>query len=410
MGGVSADAPQEEVLDWRAVLGGSAFEASFGGPEDGGGPRWKVWGHGSWVEFSQGGAHEGTVGAAWLGADVAVAGGVAVGVAVTHAKADQSVARGDGGAPGGDDVLETSVSAVHPYVLLDTETGGRLWAMAGAGAGEVVLLPDAGGRAGQEERSDLEMHTVSFGATWPMGGVEGVDAAVKVDGGYVRLGTDAGATAIGGQRAEHWRVRGGVEVGHAGWALGDGGARVAPFVAAALRRDGGDGAGGAGLEVEAGATLTVPGMDLEVEARARHFETDAYRERGASLDLRMGRGLDGAGLSLAVSPRWGEAVEGGALWEEGVFGQRRDGGGGAASASAVVGYGFSLSDALVTPYVRGEGRVGDGGEVGVELGAELGVEYKPRAGDSRLTATLSNENAHDEESGLAFGLLFSKRF
>ena len=95
---------------------------------------------------------------------------------------------------------------------------------------------------------------------------------------------------------------------------------LAPFGAAHVRRDGGAGQRGQGLEVVAG--LRAAAGEVRVDAQGRMLAVHSaagYRERGVGVTLSVGN-QDREGLSLSVSPRWGDsAMGGGTLWQDQVY-------------------------------------------------------------------------------------------
>ena len=130
---------------------------------------------------------------------------------------------------------------------------------------------------------------------------------------------------------------------------------------------------GYGTEVGAEVEYADTRLGVEVEARGRYLlahRSGGFRERGASLALRFDPGGDGAGLWIALAPRWGTPESGvRSLW-----GSVPVGGGDAGSSST--------------------------------LGLEAGYRYRNRTpGGMNLTVGLAKG---DGASG-SFGVMFRGR-
>ena len=145
----------------------------------------------------------------------------------------------------------------------------------------------------------------------------GVEFGVRADAAWAELRTRAGAEIIDGQTAAVNQARGGVEASRP---VRPGAVSLAPFGAAHVRRDGGAGQTGQGIEVAGGLRATAGKVRVDAQGRVLAVHSAAgYRERGVGLTLSVGN--EGhEGLSLSVSPRWGDsAAGGGALWQDHVY-------------------------------------------------------------------------------------------
>lgn len=91
---------------------------------------------------------------------------------------------------------------------------------------------------------------------------------------------------------------------------------LAPFGEAHVRRDGGAGQTGAALELAGGLRAARGRVRVDAQGRLLVLHSAVgYRERGASVTLSVGdQGQEG--LSLSVSPRWGEQATAGMLWQD----------------------------------------------------------------------------------------------
>ena len=231
----------------------------------------------------------------------------------------------------------------------------EVWAILGAGRGEVGNERTPGA---VPERSDLTLWMGSAGARRALASVGALDLALLGDAGFARVETedDAGVQqVVEGLTVEVWRVRAGVEGSYTS-VLGSG-ATVTPFVEMAGRYDGGDGGGGAGVEVSPGVFISDPGSGFGLEARGRMLvlhSGEGYEEYGASVTASLSPGAGGEGLSLSVSPRWGAGGGSGAdtLWREEHLGRQGTGPvhGEALSLEARMGYGMRYARGLLTPF------------------------------------------------------------
>ncbi|MYE00014.1 MAG: hypothetical protein F4Y03_01870 [Alphaproteobacteria bacterium] len=377
------------------LLGASAFSLNLAPPQDGspgpGTPLWSVWGRGDLGTFAGRGernlSYEGDLKTGWLGID-ARAGRWVAGIAVSRGEGEARYAfSGDG--LSGRGALETSVTALHPYGRWTLDGGLELRAVAGMGTGEARHRPEGG----ETETAGLSMRMASLGVRQALPDAGGVALALRADASVTRTETDDGPDAVHGLTADSWRLRAGVE-GSRRFLLEDGSV-LEPYLEAALRRDGGDGLDGLGVELAGGLRHAAPGVAVELRGRwlAVHEEEGA-EERGVSLTARFGPGADGRGLSVALSPRWGAGTDGGAraLWNESMPAPSAAEAGGAVDAR--VAYGLALPGAgLLTPFAEA-GLSGDEGRVRLGTGfdawrADLRLEL---AGERREVASASPEH------------------
>ena len=353
-------------LDLADVLGSSSFEIALdsteeGTPIDGGSARWTVWGRGDFQVFESDSrrhsSYDGDLGAGYLGIDARVGERWVAGLAASVARAEADYSFVDDGGSVEDGRLELMLTSVHPYVRYAPDGGSELWAIFGAGQGELDVERNG---ATAPETSDVEMWMGSAGARRTLAPVGKLGLAVLGDVGLARVETDAGRRVVDGLNVNAMRARAGVEGSHT-TAL-DSGTVVTPFVEVAGRYDGGDGEGEVGLEVSPGLYLSDPASRFGLEARGRVlalYSQEDYEEYGASVTASVSPGVDGRGLSVAVSPRWGTGSgEGvGMLRREGLWrddGARRTGrsGDSAMSLDARAGYGVRAMRGLLTPFAE----------------------------------------------------------
>ena len=134
---------------------------------------------------------------------------------------------------------------------------------------------------------------------------------------WAELGTGDGRESVDGLTAAVHQLRVDAEVSRP---VRRGVLALQPFGEAHLRRDGGGGQNGTGVEVAFGLGLTGGIVRLDVQGRALAVHSAAgYGERDAGLTLTVGDRRR-EGLSLSVSPRWGDAASGnGAPWQEEIY-------------------------------------------------------------------------------------------
>lgn len=298
-------------------LRGSEFLWSLGAGEagdetSGPGRRWRVWGQGD-VQMFQGApsavtGYDGELQTAYAGVDTWVTERWRAGAAVARSRG-----HGNWRAGGSQGALATTLTAVHPYVQWSDATTS-VWATAGGGWGAVENVR----RSRRRGASGLGLRLGLVELRRRLGAADGgVQFGVRADGAWAALRTVAGEESIDDQAAAVNQVRVGAEVSRP---VRLGAVALAPFGEAHVRRDGGAGQWGQGLEVVAG--LRAAAGEVRVDAQGRMLAVHSaagYRERGVGVTLSVGN-QDREGLSLSVSPRWGDsAMGGGTLWQEQVY-------------------------------------------------------------------------------------------
>ena len=259
------------------------------------------------VPLEKAAAYDGQLRTAWLGVDTWLTARWLAGVAV--ARSDSASDWRAGGARGS---LTSALTAVHPYVQW-TDGTTSVWASAGGGWGAAENLRSTGGMG----TSDLGLRLRMAELRRRLGARGGAEFSVRADAAWARLATGAGDETIDAQTAGVSQVRAGADVS---LPVRLGGVGLAPFGEAHVRRDGGAGQTGTGLEV-VGGVRAVRGL-VRVDAQGRLLvlhSASGYRERGVGVTLSVGN-QSHEGLSLSLAPRWGDqAAGGGALWQEQVY-------------------------------------------------------------------------------------------
>ncbi len=300
-------------------LRASSFLLSLGGSEDGDetepGRRWQAWGQGDVQSFqgapSEATGYDGGLRTGYVGVDTWMTERWLAGVAAARSRGF-----GNWRAGGSQGSLATRLTAVHPYVRWSDGTTA-VWATAGGGRGEAENVR-GNGRVGTSGLGlwlglvEVERRLVESDRQRP-------EFGVRADAAWAALRTGAGDESIDNQTAAVSQMRFGAEVS---WPLRLGAVSLTPFGGAHARHDDGGGQTGDGLEVAGGLRLAAGRVRVDAQGRMLAVHSAAgYRERGVGLTLSVGNRSQ-EGLSLSVSPRWGDAAAGGgALWQDQVYRQ-----------------------------------------------------------------------------------------
>ena len=294
---------QTQDLSARDALLKSAFE--FGGAEPDGTASWGAWGRFSLGRFEaevDGTRLTGDVTTAMLGADIARDDWLA-GIGLTASRGDGPWSmKGDSAAKG---EIESTLTAVYPYMRWSATDRLDLWATAGVGSGDLTIRR----HEGATHETDLGMQMGAVGARGQVLSPEsaGIDLAIKSDALWVhmRSGEVRADAAQGGNlaaaEADVTRVRFALE-GSRAFELTAGGT-LTPSAEVGIRHDAGDAETGTGLELGGGFTFTRGALELGASARALvAHEASGYREWGASGRIRVNPTGSGRGLSLTLAP------------------------------------------------------------------------------------------------------------
>ena len=310
-----------------ALLQGTEFELALGSNEEDGGGGWlrrrlSVWGqgdiqafHGAPTVFRYDARYDGDLRTGYVGVDARLTERWLAGVAVSRSwgRSHWQVGASRGH-------LKTRLVALHPYAQWSDGTTS-VWTMAGGGwgDGEAENVREATGLLGT---SSLGLRLGLVELRRELGAVGGgAEFGLRADAAWAELSTGDGHESVDGLSAAVNQQRAGAEVSRP---LRLGALALQPFGQVHLRRDGGAGQTGTGMEVAFGLGLTGGIVRLDVRARTLAVHSAAgYGERGAGLTLTVG-GHEREGLSLSVSPAWGDAASGtGTLWQQQVYRHHR---------------------------------------------------------------------------------------
>ncbi len=301
-------------INLRQLLTESSFQLALNG--DGGkAGSWTLWGRSSMSRFDgrlgSDFSVDGEVMLGQIGLDLQMDGNILAGLAVNYSEGDNDYSF-TGGTQGEVDIWLTSA---HPYLHWSGETGLDLWLMLGYGQGHATLEDDAG----EGNRTDLAMGMVATGARQELETEGYIKWALKADGFFTSIDTDAEAdNELGALDADTWRLRLGLESTADLLTVGD--TSLKAVTELGWRLDGGDAETGMGAEISGGLNYAHPGLGLNMSARGHyllaHRDSD-FEEWGASFAATLDPGTPELGLQLSLTPSLGAATSGGdRLWQD----------------------------------------------------------------------------------------------
>ena len=380
-------------MDRRTAMRDSAFQFPLGPPDADSALQWSIWHRGDMRAFRRSAGPQARYGghllSVWFGVDMRWDERWLAGTALARSKGEMEYAAG---AASG--VLKTVFDSVHPYVHRRFEDGATAWATFGHGRGTVENATVGRG----VETANGEMATVSAGFRSPLPDLGGLKLSASGAAGIVRLETGGGGrTALGSLSATTDRQSLGLE---GTMEEGESSRRMS----VSLRRDGGDGVTGMGLEFAGGFRSPLPAssghVDISARWLARHTDRE-YREFGLTATVRQPAGGNRRGpswsLVAAHGPQDGGNSEPERLWSDDM--EER---GSVKTASALglrAGWGFVSRGAALAPHaalgIAGtqSGRVALGIDLGPASGPVLKLAAERRvphtgAPQSRITAAL----------------------
>jgi len=324
------DEAGDNNIDWKKVLGDSSFHmplaADDGGGGFGGGAFWgggeyrSIGGKGNGVKW------DGTITGARLGFDTRLGDSALAGLMVHYGDAEIEHEYDDpasGNRIKGDWLLE--MTTINPY--LGWQRGAlEGWALVGFGDGELEVDETGAGRDERPLETDVSMTTFGLGMSGAVVRESGREVRVKAEASSTTTEVDEGETITGHREGKIPEsevdtnlVR--VMLESSRTRQLDSGADFRTSAEVGLRYDGGDGRTGGGSELGVGFHYTGPG-GVSVEARARGLigHRADYDDWGISGSIRMQPGADGQGLSLALTPAYGQTADGTqGMWDNGLF-------------------------------------------------------------------------------------------
>ena len=325
-----AQALEDGTLSLDDVLAGSSFRLPLGAANDdmaGGGPV--LWGRGDRqvLESTDSAfAWNGTVLTGQLGIDTRLRDDLLAGLALSRSIGEFDYTDGTGPTPAGGD-YGSQMTSVHPYLGWLSPQGLTLWATVGYGRGEIEI-EDAQVRDGDPDypvrRSDTTLKTAAASASGPLMTDESLIAGgtttlmLKGEASVAQVEVAGNDDLIEKQTVNANRLRLALEGSHEQTLAS--GSSLTPSLELGLRRDGGDGITGGGIEIGGGLRYRDPARGLTIEGNGRVLAGQSdYREWGLGGSLRLDPGTGGQGLSFSLTPAWGDTASGvDRLWDQDV--------------------------------------------------------------------------------------------
>ena len=347
---------------------GSSFEYALdGGDGTAADSGWSLWGRGSLNEFDSGSQQElsvnGRTWAGYLGLDYRFGAHGLLGGALS--KSSGTVEYQDSEAGQGE--LELSLLTGYQYGAWAPSADLSLWGMFGIGRGDLELSDEQA----EYDGTDLAFHMGAFGVRRIVASLGEVDWAAKADAFLSRLASDNLPDLVSGSqtpllpsiKASTWRLRLLMEASRS-FQLSEQ-TLVMPSFEFGVLREGGDFEEEYFGELGGDLRISHTGLGLEVEAS---FSTQAsgedrkFDDWSASLTVSIDPGHDGTGLALALSPVWGDGMNGvSQIWQgQRGLGPAFHGRSDRQEASLHreervdlrMSYGFPVSRGLVTPFAQ----------------------------------------------------------
>ena len=191
--------------------------------------------------------------------------------------------------------LSTTLTGFYPYLHGRISDRLEIWGLLGLGEGEAELDRQEQGQT----TGDLSLQLGALGLRQTVLDRGQMTLSVHTDIGYAQLDTEAPSGLLRGLSTSINRLRLGLEGEHSlgGWQ---------PFWQMTTRRDSGDGLTGSGLEVGGGLRFGEGRLKGSVEGRwlAAH-SASSLDEYGLTATLQLKPGAGDQGLSVSLTPRWG---------------------------------------------------------------------------------------------------------
>ena len=368
--GAHGQAMAEDSRATKALLAGSEFTLPLNASGDGGGAAsTTLWGSGEYRKMSGTGDGldwDGELSGFHIGVDTRPRPGLLLGLSVSKLRSEVDYSGDLGGGIGTSaGRQDLDLTSLHPYLGWRAGTLD-LWASLGYGEGNIAIDPHDSARVS----GDVDMRAVGFGgsgALWAGGG-GALRLRGEISGSRLQVARNADLDAL---EISTMRVRLAAEASHRRTLVGGG--VFEPAVELGLRQDSGDGAGGAAAEFGArmGYSNAATGYRAEGSFRAVLAPSE-YEEWGVHGSVSFAAGADGQGLSLLISPAYGQIASGiEKLWQHGLpAADNAAADDYRARLEAHLGYGLPLKNhGVLTPY----------GEltVGASRRHRLGLNWRP---------------------------------
>ena len=327
--------------------------------------QWTFWGSVDRQAFD-GDGFDGDLTSVYVGADANFGDNWLAGVALSRSSGDADYKFSSNYASGTGD-LDTDMVSVLPYARWSIDDMAEVWAIAGAGWGDVDHKRSATTQLGE---ADLSMWMLSVGGRRTLASGADWTFSLTGDAGVLEMQTDSGVGIIDDMNVTVGRVKVGFEGERV--IVMEGGNRFAVFGQVGGLHD-----SGSGVELAGGVRYDGAGrIRLEGKARLMSLHSDGYEENGVSLSAIVRPRSDGSGMSLALSSYLGAGMNGNdSLFEQGYGypGRVQDYGPetNAWGMDARIGYAVKVRrlSGLLTPFARFDMAGNDG------HGMRMGLRY-----------------------------------
>ncbi len=350
-------------IDFQRALGGSEFVMPLSAAADGNGGFGVGAGGGGFgagglhnATFWGGGDHrelggesgaldwEGTLFSVNLGFDARVRPDLLTGLLVTHSEADIEFA---GGINGGGD-YDLTHTGVNPYLGWSARDGRLdMWATAGFGSGEIEATFDNDPDESYKTDISTQMLGIGGSGTWFHFGK--TEMRLKAEAFVTKTDVDKTDDYMA-REVDANRLRFALEGNHKQTTATGG--ELNRNAEIGIRSDTGDGETGSGIEVGGGIQYTnqARGVTLSGNARALFGHSGEYDDWGISAHLNLSPGKDGQGLSLSLTPTYGNSSSRmSEVWDEGI---RSSAGAGSSSSASTLGSGSTTADSKLEANLR----------------------------------------------------------
>ena len=285
----------------RDIFSQSRFNITIGPENTDNTSPWSLWGQGSASGFSSRAKNNLSLNtrlfsASYLGLDYRAKNPFIIGLALSHStgEIDYRDTQGDAG------VMDMSLISVMPYVHGAAGAGVQIWGMGSIGWGQARITDQF-----TQTQTDISMSMAALGMRNALAKMGAINLALKSDAFVVGLESDE-RERLPLTQADVQRVRFALQ-GEANHRLSDT-SLLTPRLELGGRWDGGSAETGLGAEISGSLNYTHTPSGWGIEARGRyliaHQHAD-FEDWGASVRLRFDPGMRNRGLSLSLSPVWG---------------------------------------------------------------------------------------------------------
>ena len=340
------------------LLTGSSFLLPLDAIDDGSGDldNWSVWGQGKASGFTHkkdGASAKGSLLSGYLGVDYKAGYRLLFGIAVARSNANSDVQNATDNTRTD---VDTTITTLYPYLHWSPGEGFELWGVLGHGIGKAEIRSTSLGTRGV--KTDINQLTAAAGLKKTLGTFGHTAVSLKADGFVVRVKSDRVINLLDKTNtgSSFFRI---LLSGRRNWLMA-GNAQASADVELGARVDSGDAVTGLGLDL--GGSLGYEDQDAGVAVTTRGrllvAHSDNYHDWGLGLTIHLQPGEFRRGLSLALSPTWGQpSDQSNTLWDNGAAVLKQttnsdSSGWIPASTWLSLRYGLSYRSGLLTPFAE----------------------------------------------------------